>query len=400
MQSNTTQHAVEETGVYRLERVELDRLGPVGLAEWNAFIERNPPPSPMHDPRWLRENYGGPQSGLLLYFLYHGDSLRGIAPFVAKDWPVKCQLGEITLARLPLQRLRLLGGAVQLPDEPAAYEMLVSSLLTREKHFDAIYLDDVDLDSFLWRFVENNPAFRASFVRYMPEPPAPRVLLRLSGSFDDYMGRFSSKHRKNLRREAAIFQALAPEQESVVRYTRPEEVDTFVDRAIEISRKTYQWKLLGLGLRHPDSVRKHLSFLARNGWLRAYLLSSKDTPCAFVIGFQYGGRYYLDDMGYDPEWRQYSVGTILQLEVIKDLFLWNRPEVYDLGEYGSHKEEFATDNYLQGKVFLFRRGVYPGFVRAGHRSCSAMTRAASVLLERYGWKKRLKKIIRTFSSRS
>jgi hypothetical protein len=119
-----------------------------------------------------------------------------------------------------------------------------------------------------------------------------------------------------------------------------------------------------------------------------------------VTGFQFGGRYYLDDMGYDPAWREYSVGTVLQLMLIEDLFLHQRPAMYDLGEYAPHKEEFGTDSRAEGKLLLFRRSPYMALVRGGHGACRAGTLLASEVLERWGLKKKIKKLIRLWSGRA
>src|SRR5207248_3167560 len=102
-------------------------------------------------------------------------------------------------------------------------------------------------------------------------------------------------------------------------------------------------------------------FWAANGWFRSYILLRSNQPCAFIVGYQYAGRYYLHDMGYDPALSEFSVGKFLQLEVVEDLFSHDRPVLYDLGEYGLHKAEFGNETYDQGKLLLFRRGAYTGF---------------------------------------
>jgi hypothetical protein len=400
MASNAILATDIETQAYRLERVELEHVSPSVLKEWNEFLIRTPSDSPMHDPQWLRDILNDERGDLLVYLLYRGQSLCGLAPFLLKSGTVKWQLGEITLARLPLQQMRLLGGGAHFPEETAAYELLFRELLGRSNRFDAIYLEDVPINSFLWKFAESNPVVACSFSRYVPEPLAPRMLLRLDGSFEEYMGRFSSKHRQTLRRKVRKFHDVAPGEVRSARFTNVEDVDSFVDRAIEISKKTYQWNLLGGGLRSLEKLKRRFAFLARQGWFRSYILFCKDTPCAFVVGYQYGQRFYLDDMGYDPGWKDYSVGTVLQLAIIEDLGTYNRPHTYDLGEYGPHKEEFATDNYPQGKLFLFRPGAYTDVVKAGHWACNAATRTASSFLELFGWKQKLKKLVRLWSSRS
>jgi hypothetical protein len=384
---------------FRLERHQLASMDGARLKRWTEFLERHPSESPRHDARWLQDEFSDGDSNVFVYFLFDGDMLCGFAPFVERTWPVRWQLGEITLATLPLRRLCLLGGAAHFPDDASAFELLFREIASTEAQAGALYLENIPLESLIWRFVASSRVVRKSFVRYVPEVPSPRVLLRIHGSFDDYLRRFSSKHRRRLRRTVRRFRDLAPGESCCLRVTRPEEVDAFLERAMSISRKTYQWKLLGGGLRDGEKLRRHMCFLAENGWLRSYLLVSRDRACAFVVGYQFGSRYYLDEMGYDPAWRDHSAGAVLQLQVVEDLFAWNRPEMYDLGEYAAHKEELATETYPQGKLLLFRRGLYPSLVRTGHRGCAASTRAASSVLERVGLKRRLKQMIRQRSSR-
>lgn len=387
-----------DTGAYRVERTEVDHLDPSVCREWIHLLEQHGTGSPMHDPRSLREPAVHGSRRSVAYLLYQGRRLCGVAPFQMRDWPLKWQVGEITVAGLPLRRLCLLGGGMVLPEDRAVYALLFQALQA-ERGFDALFLEDIPISSVLWKFVADSPAIASAFSRYAPGPPKPRILLRFEGSFDDYLGKFSAKHRNTLKRKLRHFETQAMGEVRTIRITAPEEIEPFVTQAVEISRKTYQWNLLGLGLRSPDALKEHLDFMARQGWLRAYLLTSRGVACAFVIGFQYGGRFYLDDMGYDPAWRDHSVGTVLQLEIIRDLFEYHPAQTYDMGEYGPHKEEFGTDSYLQGSLFLFRRGLYPKLILAGHSACAAVTIHVSTIAERFGWKNRLKRIIRRWSSR-
>jgi hypothetical protein len=399
MELATTQ-ASAPVAAYRIERVELNQAGPAILREWQEFLERTRSHSPINDPQWLRHHFGEGKGDVSVYFLYQKELLCGLAPFFIRPWPMKWQVGEVTLSRLPLRRLCLLSNAVRFPSDPSAYELLFREILSQSAHFDAIYLEDLPCDSDLWRFIESDQLITRNFSRYISDAPSPHILLRLEGTFEDYLGKFSAKHRKNLKRSIRLFEEQAEGDVRVARYTGPESVDEFVEQAAEISRRTYQWQLLGLGLRSSEEIKEHLRFMAHQGWLRSYILLSKDKPCAFVITFQYGESCYLNDMGYDPDWRDFSVGKILQLEIIKDLYKQDQPRFYDLGEYGPHKEEIGNESYLQGKMLLFRRGMYPLTVRAGHRVCNFATAGLSAVLERFGWKKRLKKLIRIWSSRS
>ena len=373
-------------------------MSPSICSEWVELLARQQLGSPMHDPRSLRERAVHGDRDATAYLVYRGERLCGVAAFQVREWPLKWQLGEFSVAQFPLRRLCLLTGGTALPEDPAAHALLFQEIVKQQQGFDAVYLEDIPVDSFLWNFVRDDPATARSFSRYAANDPKPRVLLRLEGTFDDYMGKFSAKHRKNLKRSQRLFEEQAPDQIRSVRISAPEEVESFLNHAVELSRKTYQWNLLGRGLQAP-MLKDRLLFLARQGWLRAYLLTVKDIACAFVIGFQYNGRYYLDEMGHDPAWRDYSVGKLLQLDLIRDLFEYQTPQIYDMGEYGPHKEEFGNDTpTAQGSLFLLNRRVYPRFICAGHRACAAVTTQASAIAERFGWKKRLKNLIRAWSS--
>ncbi|MGA7413367.1 MAG: GNAT family N-acetyltransferase, partial [Bryobacteraceae bacterium] len=361
-----------ETETYRLQRVEVGNMSSSTCCEWVDLLARRGSGSPMHDPRSLRERAVHGDRHATAYFVYRGERLCGVASFQVRDWPLKWQLGELSVAQLPLRRLCLLTGGTALPEEKAAYALLFQEIVKQEQRFDAVYLEDIPVDSLLWNFVRDDPATARLFSRYTATDSKPRVFLRLEGTFDDYMDKFSAKHRKNLKRSLRLFEEQAPGQVRSVRITAPEEVESFLSQAVDISRKTYQWNLLGQGLRNP-MLKERLLFMARQGWLRAYLLTAKDIACAFVIGFQYDDRYYLDDMGFDPAWRDYSVGKLLQLYLIRDLFEYQTPQIYDMGEYGPHKEEFGNDSYLQGSLFLLKRRAYPRFICAGHRACAAIT---------------------------
>src|ERR1035438_840598 len=107
---------------YCLQRTSLARASDATLAEWDAFRRRRSPDSPVHDPLWLRGYFDGQLHNLHTYMLYRSGSLSGVASFLLKNWPLKWQLGEVTVAQPSLQRMRLLGGTLNLPEDEVAYK--------------------------------------------------------------------------------------------------------------------------------------------------------------------------------------------------------------------------------------------------------------------------------------
>ena len=68
--------------------------------------------------------------------------------------------------------------------------------------------------------------------------------------------------------------------------------------------------------------------LAERGWARLYLLHAEGAPRAALYGFQHGDRFAFYQAGYDPDWRQRSVGTVLLGHVVRECFAEGRHE-YD-----------------------------------------------------------------------
>jgi hypothetical protein len=381
----------------RLSRVSLDTISDSMVAEWESFHGRYSSDSPMHDPRWLRGYFEGQLEHLSAYLLHQSGSLLGVAPFLRKDWPLKWYLGELAVAKPQLRRLRLLGGLPDLPQDESVYDLLFSELAKPEHGYDALQLEEIPVDSFLWKYLHNSPLVRRSFRRYLPGAPSPHLLLRFRGSFDEYMKKFSKKHRHELRREVRRIREGALGEMRFVQYTRPEEVSLFLDPAVTVSKKTYQWNLHQRGLSATDLLRRRLLFAAENGWFRSYLMFCNDVPCAFLAGFQYGGLFLPHEMGFDPALSKYSVGTVLQMLVVEDLFAHNTPEVLDLGGYGGWKDVLSTESYLESTILLFRPGAYTRFVQEGHRICQSVTKTSAVVLDKLQFKSTLKKLIRRWA---
>ncbi len=376
---------------YSLVSSSLDSAHHDLLSDWQAF--RASSPTPMHDPEWLKGYFEGQTNNLFLYSLFQSGSLRGIAPFLRRDWPLKWHLGELCVGTFPLKRLRLLGGPLAFPEDEAACDLLFSRVLS-DGGLDAVFLEEIPVDSFFWNYLQTSRLIHDSFLIYQPDPISAHPILRIEGAFERYMGKFSSKHRNTLQRKIKKLRDSPLGEMRLVRYESPAEVSTFLDQAVEISRKTYQWQLHQRGLSAVDLLAKRLQFAATHGWMRCYLLFCGERAVAFIVGYQYEGTFVLDEIGHDPEVSKYSAGAVLQLLCVEDLFNYNRPGIFDLQDYARYKDELSNDSYMQGRVFLFRKGLYPRFLRAGHRACSVLTISAVALLDRMGLKSKVRKALR------
>ena len=344
------------------------------------------------DPDWLQVHYKKQKHDVHIYICEKDGKTVGVVPFHFTRQPLLCQLGDLIVAKFPLRVLRLQGYTPNLPEDESAYNSLFNSLLGTP--FDAIFMNYVKEDSFFCHYLHTSPLIRKSFRYFSKRGPEPHLLAGLSGSFENYMQKFSAKTRKNRLREIKKLKDRGDMK--VIRVTQESEVDAYLEAAMEISRKTWQFKRLGWGISasDPDGVRSELSFLAQRGWLRAYLLKCGDHACSFILGWQYGSRFYHAAVGFDPVWHEFSVGSVLQMLVLEDLFKEDTPQVYDFGTFAEYKKYFSTESYREDIVWLFRRRPYPLFADCMHRTFSAASRKSGAFLNRIGFKAKIKHFLR------
>jgi len=82
--------------------------------------------------------------------------------------------------------------------------------------------------------------------------------------------------------------------------------------------------------------------LAERGWARLYLLHVEGAPRAALYGWRHGKRYSFYQSGYDPEWHQRSIGTVLLGEVVRRCFADGTDEFDFLHGTESYKLRWAN----------------------------------------------------------
>jgi Acetyltransferase (GNAT) domain len=330
------------------------------------------------------------------YLLRGEDAVCGSAFFLLQNRPLLGYLGEFKLFSIPLRCVRFVEPP-QFPNESQAYGPILESLKKMDS-VDGLYLRSLRVNSFFWNYLTTNPELRKEFLLYLPEKLSQHYVINLPASFEEYLQKFSAKTRNNLRRIVRKLQKDSRTEVQLSRITSPEQVDSFVDTAVEVSKKTYQWNLLGSGLRKPEVLKRNLRFLAEGGCLRCYLLLCGKEVCAFMICHQRNEICHSPAIGYDPKWESYSVGTILQFLVIEDLFTYDRPAVFDFGTgAGGQKEFFGNAHYLDADIYLLRRRVYTYLACSVHRASNNLAMYTRRLFDHLHLKTPIKKFIRKVS---
>lgn len=343
-------------------------------------------------PDWFERCFERASENVEICLLKQGKATGRDVRFELATRPLFCQLGDFVVAKLPLRVAGLRGYTPEVPEEESAYDRMFAQILPRE--FDAIYLNSVRPETLLWRYLQSSRQIQKAFHFYSPGGPLPHFLIRLSGSFDSYMKRFSPKTRKNRLREIKILQGRGDLK--LIRVTEASEIDGFLQAAYGISQKTRQFRRFGWGVaaRDPRLVKNELQRLAQQGELRSYLLTCGNVPCSYILGQQSSSTFYPIAAGVDPGWKDYSAGTVLLLLALEDLLRENSPAFYDLGPYVKHKQFFATESYLEADVWLFRRRAYPLLASSIYRACNLASMTGGAVLERLGLKSRVTQLMR------
>ncbi len=223
-----------------------------------------------------------------------------------------------------------------------------------------------------------------------------RHYIDMSGSFDDYMGRFSSKTRSTLRRKhRKLVKDIGGEVE-FREYRTPEEMDIFRDLALPLSRRTYQAKSLDAGLPEDDASHAARRELAAEDNVRAYLLCADGKPVSYLYLPIDGATISYAFLGYDPDHARLSPGTVLQLEALDRLFAEERYRYFDFTEgEGAHKAMFGTDSVEACSFFLLKGAVANTMLLKSVDAFDASIAGAKGLAERTGALSKIRNFLRT-----
>ena len=223
-----------------------------------------------------------------------------------------------------------------------------------------------------------------------------RYFVDLTGTYEQYLGRFSSKTRSTLRRKVRRFEKLSSGAIDWREYRTPDDVATFYEHARELSLRTYQERLLDAGLPASPEFRQQMHELAESQSLRSYLLFLEGSPIAYLYCPAADGVLDYAYLGYDPAFAKLSPGTVLQWLVLERLFSQADFKMFDFSEgEGAHKRLFATGHQLCADIYVLHATPSNLTKVAAHAGLAEASGGIVRGLERFGLKSRLKRLIRS-----
>lgn len=237
-------------------------------------------------------------------------------------------------------------------------------------------------------------SFASDSIRYVPAL-YPRYYVETRGTFAEYLQKFSGKTRRELLRQVRKFEKDDGGKIDWREFKHPDEMAEFQDVAHKVSQKTYQARLLKLGIPDTAEYLHELQKLAQDDRIRGYILYFGGSPIVFHLCIVQDGILLGQQIGYDPAFGKYSPGTIEQYLLIEQLFIEKQFERFDFGSgESSYKEFFATGKALCADVFYYRRNARNLFIVAIHTALTGFSDATVKLLEHLKLKKWLKDFFR------
>jgi len=131
-------------------------------------------------------------------------------------------------------------------------------------------------------------------------------------SFDSYLATLGSSHRANVRRRVkALGQQFELRFDLVTagaeRRAMLAAMTAFHDRRYEDRGGSSAFSAASVRAFQEEVTRRALD----RGWLRMYVLRLNGETAAVMYGFNYGGRFYFYQHGFDDRYKAHSVGLVL-----------------------------------------------------------------------------------------
>jgi Acetyltransferase (GNAT) domain len=255
--------------------------------------------------------------------------------------------------------------------------------------------DYLGIDSSLFEEVKGVPGIlcRDHFASTQPHG-----CLRLQGSFEEFTASLSRKERHNLKRYAGRVKADFPGKMRIQSFRREEQVEDLIRDTEEVAKKTYQ-RGLGVGFQDDLETRQLLRTAARKGTLRGCIMYLGDYPAAFMIGIQYRQALHGIAMGYDPQYNEYSLGSLVLMHWIQEAFEASGSQAVseiDLGAGdGRHKRAIYNHTWHESLAYIFAptpKGLLLNFLKT---ATYLMDQGLKKLLLKTGFLEKIKKVWRS-----
>jgi CelD/BcsL family acetyltransferase involved in cellulose biosynthesis len=335
---------------WRVETVrELEELGAIREA-WERLGPGEATADPEHFEIVLRHRPEAIRPHVVC--LYRGDEPVSVVVGRIEDVELPARIGYRKIVSPRLRALTVVqGGVLGDVSEPAARELL-STLLQAlaDGEADVLRLRLLEVGSPLHQLARTMPS---ALCRQRSSRPSTRWQVEIPDSFDEFLRARSKSMRNNIRYYAKRLLTEYADRARVDYFHDGSDLERLYRDTTELAAKTYQQ---ALGASFEDTpLRRALNELAiRRGWFRAYMLYLDDVPAAFWYATAYRGVIHTGFTGYDPAYRDLSIGTFVLGRLIEDACADPEISLLDHG-FGDadYKRRLSDRSWLEEDVLVF-----------------------------------------------
>lgn len=319
-------------GVWHDFVAALDSAGPGGLTlrqEWDRLLSSAASNVVFLSHSWQYswwQHFGAPD-GLQLHLLAiraEDGELLGIAPLyidVAPMPPPKEYApgeGRPEGQGEPQRLVRLVGGTEVAdyldcicPTERLrdVWSAVLDYLIEQRERWDAIDLHSLPHWSPGREILPQLAAEKGLSSQVFPEDVCP--VLELPGDFETYLMTLRKKDRHELRRKVRKLEGREDSHWRLVPPTDREAIHEGLRTFFDLHRKSDADKARFMDAAMAAFFTDTVEVLLPTGWLDVAILDMDNQPAAAYFSFNYNGRIYLYNSGYDPRFASYSAGIAL-----------------------------------------------------------------------------------------
>jgi CelD/BcsL family acetyltransferase involved in cellulose biosynthesis len=190
-----------------------------------------------------------------------------------------------------------------------AWSALLDYLLQHRTDWDALDLHSLPEFSPSREALTSLAAEKGLGIEVVPEDVCP--LIELPGDWETYLMGLRKKDRHELRRKVRKLEGRDDARWYLVRTDDPGELERGMRAFIDLHRSSGLDKAQFMDERRAEAFMQMAAHMSRSGWLDLAVLSVHDEPAAAYLSFNYHGRLYLYNSGYDPKFAAYSAGVAL-----------------------------------------------------------------------------------------
>ena len=353
------QHILQSESMYTVKVASLAEFEN-HKEQWNALVHSMRYPSIFASWEWIRTwwQHFARDTELVNLFIYTHSSneLVGILPLflqhthLNKDW----HSGRV---------LQYAGSSHLYPDHldiicaeqnaqaclQAVFDFLFDT--AQQQPWDILYLPYLADNSCLLNWLTNTTNLPIKF--NIQQTSAAPYIVMTDTTFEQYMERFNSKQRYNIRSR----QKKLNSQHNVQYLScKPDDLHKGLDILFALHAHRADQKDIESSFRSESIIDFHhdlLAQMAATTWPQIKLLKNECTPFAALYGFTFARRFFFYQIAHDPEWTRLGPGKVILYNAIKQAFTDGYQEYNFLQGEESYKYQWTEQERKIYAVTLY-----------------------------------------------